>query len=67
MIEQIKKHMGYAYDHMRTVIVSHDNVKRVALAEMELENAMKALLELEKQMADEAPEKKEEKPDGQTD
>ena len=64
MIEQIKKHMGYAYDHMRTVIVSHDNVKRVALAEQELEEAFKALQNLEQQMAN---EKKEEKPDGQTD
>ena len=65
MIEQIKKHMGNAYDHMRSMVVSHDNVKKVALAEQEMENAFSALLELEKSMKTE--EKKEEQTDGQTD
>ena len=65
MIEQIKKHMDNAYGHMRSMAVSHDNVKKVALAEQEMENAFSALLELEKSMNTE--EKKEEQTDGQTD
>lgn len=56
MIEQIKNHMGNAYDHMRSMVVSHDNVKKVALAEQEMENAFFALMELEKSMKTEEKE-----------
>lgn len=64
MIEKIKNHMGLAYGHLRELVVSHDNVKKVALAEQEMENAFLALMELEKSMKTEA---KEEESDGQTD
>lgn len=63
MIEKIKNHMELAYDHVRGLVVSHDNVKKVALAEQELENAFFALMELEKTMKTE----QKEEPDGQTD
>ena len=65
MIEKVKQHMNNAYDRMRMMIVSHDNVQKLALAEMELELAYHALEDMEKAMKTE--EKKEEQTDGQTD
>lgn len=64
MIDKAKEHMKNAYDHMSLMVVSHDNVKKLALAEMELELAYLALEELEKSMK---TEEKEEESDGQTD
>jgi len=64
MIEKIKDHMDLAYGHLRELVVSHDNVKKVALAEQEMENAFLALMELEKSMKNGV---KEEESDGQTD
>lgn len=64
MIEKVKQHMNNSYDRMRSMVVSHDNVQKLALAEMELELAYQALEELEKAMKTEA---KEEETDGQTD
>lgn len=60
MFEQAKMHMANAYNHMRALTVSHDNVKQVALAEQEMEEAFRVLEELEKTV-------KEEQSDGQTD
>lgn len=65
MIKKAKNHMKKAYDHMKTMVVSHDNVQKLALAEMELELAYLALEDMEKSMKTE--EKKEEQTDGQTD
>lgn len=59
MIEKVKQHMNNAYDRMKMMVVSHDNVQKLALAEMELELAYKALEDMEKQQKEEA--------DGQTD
>lgn len=64
MIEQIKNHMNKCYDYMRSMVVSHDNVQCVALAEMELEMAFRALQELEASMK---TEEQKEDADGQTD
>lgn len=63
MFEQVKTHMATAYNHMLALTVSHDNVKRVALAEQELEEAFRVLEELEK--AQKTEEKED--TDGQTD
>lgn len=65
MIEKVKQHMNNAYDRMKMMVVSHDNVQKLALAEMELELAYHALEELEKTMKND--EQKEEETDGQTD
>ena len=64
MIEKVKQHMNNAYDRMKMMVVSHDNVQILALAEMELELAYKALEDMEKSMKTEG---KEEQTDGQTD
>lgn len=61
MNEQVKKHISAAYNHLRSMTVSHDNVKRVALAEQELDNAFRAIEEMEQKT-----EEKEDT-DGQTD
>lgn len=67
MNEQVKKHISAAYNHLRSMTVSHDNVKKVALAEQELESAFLAAEEVDKKLKDEALEHKEETPDGQND
>jgi hypothetical protein len=59
-MNEVKKHISAAYNQLRSMTVSHDNVKRVALAEQELEEAFRVLEELEKTV-------KEEQSDGQTD
>ena len=59
MIDKAKEHMKKAYDHMSLMVVSHDNVKKLALAEMELELAYLALEDMERQQKEET--------DGQTD
>ena len=61
MNEQVKKHISAAYNLLRSMTVSQDNVKRVALAEQELENAFRAIEEMEQKT-----EEKDET-DGQTD
>ena len=58
-MKEVKKHLSAAYNQMRALVVSQDNVKRVALAEQEIENAFRRIEDLEKQ--------KEEQADGQTD
>lgn len=44
---EVKKHMNNAYELMRQLEVSQDNVKRVALAEQEMEDAFRALKKIE--------------------
>ena len=63
MINKTKLHISAAYNHLRSMTVSHDNVKRVAMAEQELEDAFRALEELEKAQQTEHKEET----DGQTD
>lgn len=63
MINKAKMHMSIAYNHLRSLTVSHDNVKTVALAEQELEEAFRALEGLEKAQQTE----QKEETDGQTD
>lgn len=60
MEKQIKQHMSKAYDYLRLMAVSHDNVKLLAMAEQEIENAFRTLEQLE-------AERKEQQGDGQTD
>ena len=59
MNEQVKVHMATAYNHLRSMVVSHENVKRLALAEQELEEAFRLIEEEEKASKEES--------DGQTD
>lgn len=63
MINEAKKHISAAYNQLRSMTVAHDNVKRVAIAELELEEAFRALEELEKAQKTE----QKEETDGQTD
>lgn len=63
MNDQVKKHISAAYNHLRSMTVSHGNVKRVALAEQELESAFLAIEEKEKAQKTE----QKEDTDGQTD
>jgi hypothetical protein len=63
MIYEAKKHISTAYNQLRSMTVAHDNVKRVAIAEQELEDAFRVLEELEKN----AMTENKEDTDGQTD
>lgn len=63
MIYEAKMHISTAYNQLLSMTVAHDNVKRVAIAEQELEEAFRVLEELEKN----AMTENKEDTDGQTD
>ena len=67
MINNAKLHISAAYNHLRSLTVSHDNVKRVALAEQELEEAFSMIEEFEKKNKKDKKAEKKEAADGQTD